>query len=147
MNGKEVADTQKVDSSELGYDTWIVPFEAGKIEAVAENVHHVLETVNAPVQIQLEEAGCEDIVQLELTVLDDMGRRVISDQSEIHVAIEGDCEYLGMDNGDAADVTEYRSHYRHCLEGKMMIYLRKLSDEKVKVTASNPKLRKAQIEV
>lgn len=147
VNGKEVADTQKVDSSELGYDTWIVPFKAGKIEAVAENVHHVLETVNAPVQIQLEEAGCEDIVQIELTVLDDMGRRVISDQSEIHVAIEGDCEYLGMDNGDATDVTEYRSHYRHCLEGKMMIYLRKLSDEKVKVTASNPKLRKAQIEV
>lgn len=151
VNGKEVPEDKKEDSEELGFFTWVVPFEAGKIEAVAveneEEVRHVLETVNAPVQMAMEKVGDEDLIQIELTVLDDMGRRVVSDQSQIYLSIEGDCEYLGMDNGDAGDITEYRLMQRHCLEGKMMIYLRKTSEGSVKVTAKSPKLKTAEIEV
>ncbi len=106
---------------ELGFYRWFVPFEPGKITAGARvpndmeqryiteqsctaspdgglTLHHTLETVGAPVQLGMEVVSSEDIIQIEISVLDADGRRVTTDQSRIDVHIEGNHEYLGLDN-------------------------------------------------
>ncbi len=102
---------------------------------------HTLETTGAPVQLSMEVVGQEDIIQIEITVLDAEKRRVAADQSRVDIHIEGDYEYLGLDNGDTRDVTDYRAAFRNALEGRLMLYLRKKGDGNVTVTASGPYLR------
>ena len=129
---------------ELGFYRWFVPFEPGKITAGARvpndmeqryiteqpctvspdgglTLHHTLETVGAPVQLGMEVVSSEDIIQIEISVLDADGRRVTTDQSRIDVHIEGNHEYLGLDNGDTRDVTDYRASFRNALEGRLML--------------------------
>lgn len=100
-----------------------------------------LETTGAPVQIGMEVVSDEDIIQIEISVLDANGRRVATDQSRIYVHMDGDCEYLGLDNGDVHDVTDYRAKFRNALDGRLMLYLRKKGDRNVTVTAGSPYLR------
>ncbi len=153
---------------ELGFYRWFVPFEPGKITAGARvpndmeqryiteqsctaspdgglTLHHTLETVGAPVQLGMEVVSSEDIIQIEITVLDADGRRVTTDQSRIDVHIEGNHEYLGLDNGDTRDVTDYRASFRNALEGRLMLYLRKKGDDPVTVTAGNPYLHSCKL--
>ncbi len=147
---------------ELGFYRWFVPFEPGKITARAipyssvctdisadcpnnSAICHTLETVGAPVQLGMEVVGEEDIIQVEISVLDEKGRRVTTDQSRIDIRIEGNVEYLGLDNGDPRDVTDYRASFRNALEGRLMLYFRKKEDAPVTVTAWNPYLHPCKL--
>ena len=142
INGRKVGDECLLDSADLGFYSWVVPFEEGKIEAVAGKIRCALETVGAPAKIDLENVGYawDDLIQIELTVTDTAGRRVIFDQSRIHIHLEGEYEYLGMDNGDIEDLNDYRDFRRNTLEGRLMIYLRKTGEAPVKVRAMHPHL-------
>ena len=137
----------QVDTSNLGYLTWYVNFEPGQLEAVARDVSHKLETVSAPVQIKL--VPCyelsDSILQVEAYILDEIERVVISDRSLIAVKVEGDGELIGLDNGDLADVTDYTAPYRSAYEGKLMIYVRRISKGAIKISASNPYLKSAEL--
>lgn len=149
--------TRQVDTTSMGYLTWYVFYEPGILEAVSANASHRLETVNAPVKISLnpvilEDNGSDDmesdnILQIELFVLDDKDRVVISDHSKITVRLEGDGELLGLDNGDLSDVTDYTANYRTTREGKLMIYVRKTGSGILKVTAESPYLKSAVVEL
>ena len=146
---------------ELGFYRWFVPFEPGKITASAilpssartDNLDcpnnsiicYTLETVGAPVQLGMEVVSEEEIIQVEITVLDEKGRRVTTDQSRIDIRIEGNVEYLGLDNGDPRDVTDYRASFRNALEGRLMLYFRKKEDIPVTVTAWNPYLHPCKL--
>ena len=142
-----------------------MPFEAGKLTATAstatfhpENakepeinntdnldnnavIRYTLQTFGAPVQLAMAVVSFEDIIQIEISVLDAFGRRVTTDQSRIDVRIDGDCEYLGLDNGDIRDITDYRATFRNALDGRLMLYLRKKEGSSVKVSIHNPYLR------
>ncbi|MBQ8332699.1 MAG: hypothetical protein IJX93_02870, partial [Clostridia bacterium] len=124
-------------------------FEEGVIEAKAGDVSFRLETVGAPAKITMENVGYDwdDIVQIELNVTDTAGRRVVCDQSRIRIHIEGEYEYLGMDNGDIEDLNDYRDMRRNTLDGRLMIYLRKTGDGEVSVRAMNQYLGMAKITV
>lgn len=147
LNG-ELCENQ-VDTAELGYLTWIVPFQPGVLEAEAGEIGYKLETVNAPVQIKLVpdyQVG-DDILQIELYVLDDQNRRAVSDRSLIRVRLEGEGELLALDNGDLADVTDFTAPYRHAYDGRMMIYVRKTGSGVLKVTAESPYLKSDTLEI
>ena len=104
-----------------------------------------METLGAPVQLGMEVVSEEEIIQVEITVLDEKGRRVTTDQSRIDIRIEGNVEYLGLDNGDPRDVTDYRASFRNALEGRLMLYFRKKEDIPVTVTAWNPYLHPCKL--
>lgn len=106
---------------------------------------HTLETVGAPVQLGMEVVGEDEIIQVEISVLDEKGRRVTTDQSKIDIRIEGNVEYLGLDNGDPRDVTDYRASFRNALEGRLMLYFRKKENAPVTVTAWNPYLHPCKL--
>ncbi|MDE7327375.1 MAG: hypothetical protein K2N63_14065, partial [Lachnospiraceae bacterium] len=158
--------TQGEYVEELGFYRWFVPFEPGTITASVSPVledasvkphadspisrttlSHTLETVGAPVQLGMEVVSEEDIIQIEISVLDANGRRVAADQSRIDVHIEGKYEYLGLDNGDIRDVTDYRASLRNALEGRLMLYLRKTTDAPVTIIASNPYLHPCRLSI
>lgn len=164
INDIPVKESAKYDD-ELGCYCWTVPFEAGKLTATAstatfhpENakepeinntdnldnnavIRYTLQTFGAPVQLAMAVVSFEDIIQIEISVLDAFGRRVTTDQSRIDVRIDGDCEYLGLDNGDIRDITDYRATFRNALDGRLMLYLRKKEGSSVKVSIHNPYLR------
>ncbi|NLY11327.1 MAG: glycoside hydrolase family 2 protein [Firmicutes bacterium] len=146
LNGKLCED--RLDTTDYGYIAWLVKFEPGILEAVSKQGTNKLETVTAPVKIELV-SECErtdDILQIELSVLDERDRLVVSDRSRITVFVEGG-ELLGLDNGDLADVTDYAANYRTTFDGRLMIYARRTGEAKVRVTATSPHLRSAVIEV
>jgi len=166
LNG--VICTNQVDTSSLGFLTWYVTYEPGVLEAVSAKASYRLETISSPVKISLNpiipenyranhaQTGntewesmqeWDDIIQIELFVLDDKDRVVVSDHSKITVKVEGDGELLGLDNGDLSDVTDYTACYRTTYEGKLMIYVRKTGEGLLKVTAENPYLKPASVEI
>ena len=51
LNG--ILQSQFIDTSDKGYLTWNVVFEEGKLEAIAGEVRHKLETVGAATTIRL----------------------------------------------------------------------------------------------
>lgn len=138
---------EKTESEASVFPAKIVPqgdfpyhFEKSGEKQDAAVLCHTLATTGAPVQIGMEVVGAEDIIQIEITVLDADGRRVTTDQSRIHVSVEGECEYLGLDNGDPCDVTDYRASFRNAFEGRLMLYLRKKGEGNITVTAHSPYL-------
>jgi hypothetical protein len=149
INGKKVDDACRLDCADLGFWAWVVAYEDGVVEAKAGDVSFRLETVGAPAMIKMENVGYDwdDIVQIQLTVTDGAGRRVICDQSRIRIHIEGEYEYLGMDNGDIEDLNDYRDWRRNTLDGQLMIYLRKTGEGEVTVRAMNQYLGMAKITV
>ena len=52
LNG--ILQSQFIDTSDKGYLTWNVVFEEGKLEAIAGEVRHKLETVGAATTIRLK---------------------------------------------------------------------------------------------
>ncbi|MBQ4638813.1 MAG: beta galactosidase jelly roll domain-containing protein [Clostridia bacterium] len=146
VNGKP-AKAVLLENGENGYYSWSVEFESGKLLAQCENgTSFALETTGAPAQIKLTDAGSCDICQVEVNICDALGRRVPLDMTRVQISIKGDAEYLGMDNGDVSDVTFYRENIRHCLNGQMMIYLRKISDE-ISITVQAPGLKEGKIKL
>ena len=128
LNGKP-CNVSPVENGENGYYSWIIPFEPGILEAVSEKgTTASLETTGAPAMLCAIDAGSEDVCQVEVTVCDIDGRRVPNDATRIYLSIEGDAEFLGMDNGDVCDITDYREPMRHALDGRLMVYLRKKAD-------------------
>lgn len=117
------------ENGENGYYSWIIPFEPGVLSALSKNgITASLESTGAPALLRVSDAGSDEIFQIEVTVCDASGKRVPLDATRIHLSIAGDAEFLGMDNGDPCDVTDYREAMRHALDGQLMVYLRKKSD-------------------
>lgn len=111
------------------------------ITRIIVRILRMLRAARCFLQLAMAAVSFEDIIQIEICVLDASGRRVTTDQSRIDVHIEGDCEYLGLDNGDIRDVTDYRAMFRNALEGRLMLYLRKKEGSTAKVSIYNPYLR------
>lgn len=149
INEKRVSEECRLDSTDLGFYSWNVPFEEGTLTAVAGDVRYTLHTVGAAAKIELKNAGYDedDVVQIELNVVDTAGRRVVNDQTRIHLHIEGDYEYLGMDNGDISDTNDYREFRRNTLDGRLMIYVRKNNNTPVTIHAMSAYLGMGQITI
>lgn len=147
LNGKKVS--TECHHSDLGFYVWNVPFEEGTLAAVAGGLRYELKTVGAPAKITLKNVGYDDddIVQIELNVTDVAGHRVVNDQTRIRIRIEGEYEYLGMDNGDIQDTNDYRDLRRNTLDGRLMVYLRKTGEAPVTVYAMSEYLGMTQITI
>ena len=97
----------------LGYLSWIVPYEAGAIEAVSykggtEVARERRETTGEPVAVALVpdraelRADHEDVALVTMQAVDAQGRAVPTATNAIRFHIEGPARLLGSGNGDAA---------------------------------------------
>ncbi len=65
------------------------------------------------------------IYQIEVEVQDSSDRTVPTDAVWLKVQVEGNGDYLGIDNGNLSDVTPYISNRRRCYQGKAIVYVRR----------------------
>lgn len=163
LNGKSLGIQEKPDDRD-GI-RWTVPYEPGTLSVHAfctssdeDNgaleAWNKLETTYSPCQLKLTlfetpqnlRTEAESILQLEVSVLDFQGRPVNTDASLIQAEIEG-AQFLGMESGDIADCTPYRSPMRRAYHGRLLLFCRKTSDMPVTVTVRSEALAPATITV
>lgn len=110
----------------------IVPFEPGELSVrpvgSASSLSDSIATTGCACQMQLNCIAEQDPVaqrpfyQVEVTMTDYNGRRVVSDSTLLHVSVENG-RLLGLENGDLADVTDYSAACRRAYRGQLLIYV------------------------
>lgn len=151
LNGESLGLKQK--SPDEDGIRWQIPFHPGTLSVHAsgslttvpagthaETAGDQLETVGAPCRLAMqvyelpENTVPEEIFQIEVSVLDGMGRPVVTDSSRIRVDVSGGT-LIGLESGDIADCTEYTSPMRHAYHGRLLIFCRKSGESPMTVTA------------
>ncbi len=109
-----------------------------------------LTTTGCACQIRLScfdagRAAGDGICQIEAELQDCAGNRVYSDSTLLHVNVCGG-KLLGLENGDLADVTDYRSHSRRAYRGQLLIYAAPTDPETaLTVTVTGEALKPARL--
>lgn len=136
---------------------WEVEYKPGILKAVGETFDGKqfiteLKTVSVPAKIKMnpldttQEADGQDISQIEIYIQDKDNNVVKYADSEITLDIEGECEFLGMENGYCDDLTPYRSRTRKTNSGRLIAYIRASKiPSRITVTASGKNLRSDEI--
>ncbi len=127
LNGQSLGIHEKAADSDCIRLT--VPFAPGTLQARAaadgKEITDSLSTTGCACQIRLAciadpQAG--QPFQIEATLQDSLGNRVVDDSTRLFVRVENG-RLLGLENGDLADVTDYRAPYRRAWRGQLLIYV------------------------
>ena len=154
LNGKSFG--KKYIDHEKNYDLfglWQVPFEKGELKVVAydENGNDVCEEIKHsftdPVKISLEPEYFENgnisvdmssdgekchignMYFFDIMTLDKDGYDVLNARNVITVNVEGDAEFVSMDNGDATDYDQYISKTRRLFGNRLVAIVRAKSEK------------------
>ena len=117
--------------------TWEVPFEEGKLSAVArisgkDMASYQLNTTGSPVRIL---ANCDvnqlkgdrqDMANVFVTLCDEAGNNVYSAENEISCEITGPVRILGMEDSNPKNIEYYKDNKQHAFHGKLLVYLQSL---------------------
>ena len=110
--------------------SWEVPYQPGELRAVVDGAQDVLTSTDAATVLRLEgdrtqlPADGQAIAQVEVTLLDDLGRIAAAQDEEIFYQIVGDAEILGIENGCPDDLTPYAQRSRRTHDGRAIVYIR-----------------------
>lgn len=158
QNGKSFGKI-KLSETSTRVINWVIPFEAGTIEAIAykkgiEVARHQLQTVGEPAGFQVEfdkttlkKEG--DLAHLKIAVVDGDGNLVTTATNIITVNIEGAGELMGIESGEIADGTvDLQSNSRMAYYGKLLAFIRPLNKKgKITLTISSPGLESKTVQI
>ncbi len=111
---------------------WIIPYEAGEIEAVAYDekgavtARQARHSFGEAAQLCLKPdkrevlADGEDLIFVEITARDAQGYPVENANNRVKVRVEGAGRLVGLDNGDSTDRDEYKGDSRRLFSGKLL---------------------------
>ncbi len=98
---------------------WNVPFKAGTLTARAgfdgQEVIAELHTTSKPTILKFTtdqdtlKADSYDVAHLEVQLLDENGLEVKTENADIEFIVEGDCRWLGVDNGARSNSQDFQS--------------------------------------
>lgn len=133
LNGTQVGET-KPYNDKSGIISWDIPFEAGKLEAVAidkngkEIARNFIQTSGRPTQITasvnkktINKNGGVAIVKLQLT--DSNGIAVATADDMIECNITGPAKLLGLEAGNNCDMTDYTDNKQRAFNGQIVAYI------------------------
>ncbi|MDR1970840.1 MAG: DUF4982 domain-containing protein [Treponema sp.] len=160
LNGKSLGSRRR----EGDCLSWTLPFERGKLEARAADrqgreITDVLESTLPAVQFHLKcfdpslpepegrPSSAHRIVQVELELRDQEGRLCVMENPLVQVTLSGEGKILGIENGNLADLSEYRPPRRRVYRGRLMVYVLKPPKEKVLLSAASEGFTPASIEI
>ncbi|OUP49878.1 Ig-like domain-containing protein [Lachnoclostridium sp. An181] len=141
---KKTEDGRPYQEAEDGhiYLEWEVEYKPGKLEAVAKDLdgneiaRDVVETSGEPAKLDLTadrqviKADGEDLSYITVDVLDDEGRIVPTANNQIHFQISGNGKIVGVDNGDATEVTDsYKGNTRKAYSGKALVIVQSTQEK------------------
>jgi len=126
--------------------TWPdVTYAPGALKAVAYKGGRVwaeatVETTGVPARLAAEAGNAtlaadgEDVAYVDCTVLDAAGRTVPRTRLPVTVRVEGPGELVGLENGDEADMTWFRSPVRNAFNGRLSAVVRAKKDARGNLT-------------
>ncbi len=157
LNGKSFGKKEMPRNSHL---TWEVPYEPGKLEAVAvkngRRLVKMVETTGDPVGVVLHESkktllnDGNDAVVVNVAVVDQQGREVPDAMNLVKFRLTGPGSIIGVGNGDPssheADKCEVGQWQRSLFSGKCQVIIQAgLIDSKVKLVAESDGLKPAEV--
>ena len=141
---------------------WIVPYKAGKLEAVAyrngKRMVSKVETTGRPVEIRITpsratmHANGKDASILNITLHDADGREVPDANELISLAISGDAKIIGVGNGDPssheADKVFDNKWQRNTFNGKCQVIIQSGKQaQNIIITATSGSLKPASLQI
>ena len=157
INGRSIGRqyNNKENPSTRNKITWEgVSFKSGYIEAVAYNEGHVVarhrsETTGKAVALRITPDGGtwrpNDLQYLRITAIDSKGRVVATNDSDVHLSLEGPVEIIAVGNGNTANSDLARQDHVHLYEGCAQVILKSGSQSgTVIIKASAPGMKTAQ---
>ncbi|OGX88807.1 sugar-binding domain-containing protein [Hymenobacter coccineus] len=113
---------------------WDVPYAAGELRArgyrnnqlVSETV---LKTAGPPAALQIKpdrnslSAKAQGLAQIEVQVVDQAGKPVPDDATEITVTLTGPARLLGIESGDLASHETYAAPRHRAHRGRLLVYV------------------------
>lgn len=114
---------------------WIVPYRAGKLEAVAYKdgrriASTEVSTASKPAAVKLAadrramKANRRDVVHVEVDIVDSKGRPVPYADNRVKFEIDGPYTLIGMENGDILDHNPQQSLSGKAFMGKTLLMLK-----------------------
>ena len=127
LNGKSLG-RKKLSPTDGGRACWIVPYEAGELEARGVRAADKLSTPGTAVHLRIRAARHSmaadgmQVLQLEAELTDEHDRPAKDEL--IHCQVLGDITLLGLENGQPDDLTPYSASFRRTREGTLTLYVR-----------------------
>lgn len=157
LNGKPIGE-KPVDKYEMV--TWDVPYEPGKLEAIAKNAgvevaRFAVETTGPPKSLQLvldrsslAGDGC-DAQPITVQALDEQGRPVPTANFRVRFELTGPGAIIGLGNGDPTCHEPEKGDRRSLFNGlaQVIIQSEPQSSGRIKLRASADGITDAQVEI
>lgn len=132
LNDKTI-DIQPMIDKASGGKYWIIPFEAGTLEAIAylggkEVASYQIKTSEAPANIvckadRTELSGKGDIAQIEIILTDKNEVKAFPADNEIKCTIKGKGKLLGLENSDLKNMSDYKTNKLRVYQGRLIAYI------------------------
>jgi beta-galactosidase len=138
---------------------WDVPYEQGTLRAVGTKGGQAAITVEVsttgdPVRIGLAtdretiRADHRDVAHITVRVLDSQGRMHPDADNEITFDVRGEGRLIGLDNGDPANMQDYKGKQRTCFHGMCLAIVQSTGTPgTIRVTATSPGLESASVAI
>ena len=127
---------------------WVIPFEPGVLTAKAgfkgAEVVASLQTTSEPTAITLTAdktklvADAYDVTHLVVQLVDENGRKVRTENTQVTFEIEGDARLLGVDNGNDENINPFQTNSIMTSKGRCLAIIqstKKVGTVKVKAIA------------
>jgi len=139
--------------------TWDVPYESGVLKAVGRKGGKVayeteIHTAGAPASIRLSidrnsiDSDSRDVAHIKIEILDAKGNIVPNADNQVQIAVEGEGELIGLDNGNPADHSSMKSNTRKVFNGLALAVIQsKNKPGVVRVKAYSAGLKESTVEL
>lgn len=157
VNGKSLGRKKLIDIP-ARVISWVLPFEAGSIEAKAyqkgaEVGKYQLQTVGEPAGFRayfdkesLKKEG--DLAHLQITVVDKNGNVVSNAINTISVDVTGAGELLGVESGLLDGEVDLKFHSRNAFNGKLLAFIQPLQKKgNITINISSPGLESKTVTI
>lgn len=155
LNGKEIG-AEKSRDDETGVIAWNVAYKPGRLEVHGLNngekvTSDVIETTRRPYAIEAAR-WCEkpvkkgDVVQVEISILDEDDRFVYLADNELTCHVEGPGKLIGLEASDPHDMGNYNDNRQRVYRGRMIAYIKAEETGRIKVSFSSPWLKSDHVE-
>lgn len=155
LNGVIVGVEKSYDEN-TGIIYWDIPYDAGKLEAVAldrrgiETVRYSIQSSGRPYSLSIQSAekviDRGGLAQVVLQVVDEKGIPVMLADNEISCHISGPVHLLGMEGSNNVDMSDYTDNKHRVYHGRLLVYLQ--ATEKVgtaHIRFASPLLKAAEM--
>lgn len=139
---------------------WIVPYQAGEIEAVARDIHgnvvarQTRHSFGEAAKIDLKPDKTEvltdgqDLIFVEITARDAKGYPVENANNRIQITVKGAGRLVGLDNGDSTDQDEYKCSSRRLFNGKLLAVIAAGQEAgEITLSAASPGMEAAKVKL